>query len=132
MGIFVLKKEYELQLPANYVDVEAEAMEYIDGGGWVYTAPIAWVVDGIAMALGAGWILAPIKMYGKKMAQKYIGQVTTILGKAIKWATGVSFGASTAWALGALTQLPNLFSLGGIASSLVDIYDGRLDGKIRW
>ena len=132
MSAFVLKREYALQMPTNYVEIDRDEMEYVDGGGWVYTAPIAWVVDGIAMASGAGWILAPIKMYGKKMAQQYIGQVTTILGKAIKWATGVSFSASTTWALGALTQLPNLFSLGGIISSLVDAYDGKFDGKFSW
>lgn len=32
MSTFVLKKEYALQLPSSYVDIDREEMEYLDGG----------------------------------------------------------------------------------------------------
>ncbi len=44
MSTFVLKKEYELQLPSSYVDIDREEMEYIDGG---LGAP-NWLVAGAA------------------------------------------------------------------------------------
>jgi hypothetical protein len=33
MSAFVLNRNYELQLPNSYVDVDREEMEYIDGDG---------------------------------------------------------------------------------------------------
>ncbi|NLL31618.1 MAG: hypothetical protein GX258_11440 [Clostridiales bacterium] len=35
MSAFVLNREYELQLPDNYVDIDIVEMEYVDGGGLV-------------------------------------------------------------------------------------------------
>jgi outer membrane lipoprotein SlyB len=35
MSTFVLKREYALQMPTNYVDVDRDEMEYVDGGGIV-------------------------------------------------------------------------------------------------
>ncbi|MGL5087628.1 MAG: hypothetical protein ACRC68_18255 [Clostridium sp.] len=35
MSIFVLNRNYELQLPTSFVDVDREEMEYVDGGGLV-------------------------------------------------------------------------------------------------
>lgn len=32
MSTFVLKKEYALQLPNNYVEINKDEMEYVDGG----------------------------------------------------------------------------------------------------
>ncbi len=32
MSTFVLKREYALQLPNSYVDVDRDEMEYVDGG----------------------------------------------------------------------------------------------------
>jgi len=34
MSTFVLNKEYSLQLPSSYVDIDRDEMEYIDGGAW--------------------------------------------------------------------------------------------------
>lgn len=33
MSIFVLKREYALQLPNSYVEIDRDEMEYVDGGG---------------------------------------------------------------------------------------------------
>lgn len=35
MSIFVLKREYALQLPNSYVEIDRDEMEYVDGGGEV-------------------------------------------------------------------------------------------------
>lgn len=32
MSAFVLRKEYLLQLPNNFVDIDSEEMEYVEGG----------------------------------------------------------------------------------------------------
>lgn len=32
MSAFVLKREYALQLPSSYLDVDRDEMEYVDGG----------------------------------------------------------------------------------------------------
>ena len=32
MSTFVLKKEYALQMPSSYVDIDRDEMEYVDGG----------------------------------------------------------------------------------------------------
>lgn len=34
MSAFVLKREYTLQLPNRYVEVDRDEMEYVDGGHW--------------------------------------------------------------------------------------------------
>ena len=34
MSAFVLKREYALQLPNSYVDIDSDEMEYVDGVGW--------------------------------------------------------------------------------------------------
>ena len=38
MSTFVLKREFALQMPSNYVDVDRDEMEYVDGknDGYVY------------------------------------------------------------------------------------------------
>ena len=35
MSSFVLKRNYELQLPNSFVDVDREEMEYVDGGAYI-------------------------------------------------------------------------------------------------
>ncbi|ASW42220.1 hypothetical protein [Clostridium isatidis] len=37
MSAFVLSREYELQLPISYVDIDRAEMEYVDGG---YSIPV--------------------------------------------------------------------------------------------
>lgn len=45
MSTFVLKREYNLQLPNNYVGVDREEMEYVDGGANAVEYWWGWAVD---------------------------------------------------------------------------------------
>ena len=70
MSTFVLKREYALQLPNSYVDIDRDEMEYIDGGyaAWqkalVATAIVAAGV-GLVVALSYGqiWLAAKIMKF---------------------------------------------------------------------
>ena len=56
MSAFVLNRNYQLQLPNSYVDVDREEMEYVDGGGSLtLTISIAR-----ALAMGAGVIAGAV------------------------------------------------------------------------
>lgn len=50
MSAFVLKKEYSLQLPSSYVDIDREEMEYIDGGAWNSVSNIGFAIDALIWA----------------------------------------------------------------------------------
>ncbi|MGF0110956.1 MULTISPECIES: hypothetical protein [unclassified Clostridium] len=43
MSTFVLQRQYDLQLPSNYVEIDRNEMEYVDGG---LGAP-NWLVGGL-------------------------------------------------------------------------------------
>ena len=58
MSTFVLKREYALQMPTNYVEIDRDEMEYVDGGwdprivlknavGMTAVAGLAWVGNAI-------------------------------------------------------------------------------------
>ncbi|MDI9218759.1 MULTISPECIES: hypothetical protein [Clostridium] len=53
MSTFVLKREYNLQLPNNYVGVDREEMEYVDGGAR-YSGSQGWIVASALTAVGYG------------------------------------------------------------------------------
>lgn len=55
MSTFVLKKEYELKMPINYIDINKTEMEYIDGGG---TARV------IERSIDKRWLSMPINAIG--------------------------------------------------------------------
>lgn len=45
MSAFVLGREYELQLPNNYVEIDSDEMEYVDGGAWNSVQNIGYALD---------------------------------------------------------------------------------------
>ncbi|NKF08026.1 hypothetical protein J1C67_05400 [Clostridium gasigenes] len=59
MSTFVLKRNYGLELPASYVEVDSEEMEYVDGGGPHYgfsgyiTYRVSRTVINAAVGIGA-------------------------------------------------------------------------------
>ena len=88
MSTFVLKREYNLQLPNNYVEIDRDEMEYVDGGfelwqkALVATAIVA-AGAGLIVALSYGqiWLAAKIMKFTFAVAvQKLkIGGVATIV-----------------------------------------------------
>lgn len=78
-----------LVMPSNYVVVNVDEMEYVDGGVIYTSAECKQIVTGLGLASG----------------QVLIAMATTaaIVSKVIKWAKGV--GGPIAWILGAAGSL---------------------------
>ncbi|UZW15572.1 hypothetical protein OSC52_06960 [Clostridium pasteurianum] len=67
--------ELALQMPSNYVDIEREEMEYVDGGGRICSVQTAgYWIDGaiiaISWALGLGSAVSAIKAGGAALVKK--------------------------------------------------------------
>lgn len=62
MSTFVLKREYALQMPTSYVDIDRDEMEYVDGGVWNSVSNIGYLID-IAIWVG-GVVTGTIGIYG--------------------------------------------------------------------
>lgn len=114
MSTFVLNKEYSLQLPSSYVDIDREEMEYIDGGLYLSNNDLKAVlitagVTGVTVAAvqascyaiaasiavsipGAGWITG-----GLLAAYSAAFAVTAV--QAIYEGKGVAIRLSFPWGL---------------------------------
>lgn len=96
MSTFVLDRRYALQMPNNYVDIDQEEMEYIDGGwAWWQKALVATAIAAagvgliVALSYGQIWLAAKImKMtFSVAVSKLKIAGVATIVGAS----TGISF-----------------------------------------
>jgi len=128
-------KNYGLVLPKNYVSIEKDEMEYIDGGIAFSRSWIAIGVDLIALAVAP--YLAPIKFLGRTLAatlvSKFLPQLAGVFKSLIQMVIGVSINMTTG-ALGNLLfgNLWCLTSVGGIVGLAADYFsDGTIDGTIR-
>lgn len=87
MSMFVLKREYELQLPNNYIEIDRDEMEYIDGGlDW--KTYVAGVATGVV-----GNILYDILKYSGSAALQKFG--VAAIGGTVGWViagVAVSYG----------------------------------------
>lgn len=98
MSTFVLKKEYELQLPSSYIDIDREETEYIDGGlgapNWLVGGAINWTIGIIAGAGTGGGAIAL-----RTLAKRYgLSAAKTIFSKELKKkliAKGVAAGIAS-------------------------------------
>lgn len=135
MSTFVLKREYALELPTSYVEIDNDEMEYVDGGFSMPRGVIAGIIDAGALIV-APW-LAPLKYAGKAAAIAYVKvnlqHFANAAKKIIQWAIGTTVNMS----VGAIGNL--LFSnawcftsIGGIVSLIADAYWSGIDGKIAW
>jgi hypothetical protein len=107
MSAFVLNRNYELQLPSSFVDVDCEEMEYVDGGGFIsynqlvdkllqFGAVSAMVIyrygfNAIVTAVQAGIAIA-------KRALLALGVAGAIIGAYVGW-KAASFVTEVAQAL---------------------------------
>lgn len=125
MSTFVLKREYALQLPNNYVEIDRDEMEYVDGGWFLSNKFMAGAID-VAI-----WCIPAMKAFKG-----------TLLGVAM-----MSYSAKTAIARGVTGALANIglawlglteskilgvimnftgFSIGSfVATRLIDPLDGN-------
>ncbi|NLL31702.1 MAG: hypothetical protein GX258_11875 [Clostridiales bacterium] len=63
MSAFVLKREYTLQLPNSYVDIDSDEMEYIDGGyTWWQKALVASAIVAGSLTISSGLVAAALSL----------------------------------------------------------------------
>ena len=61
MSAFVLSREYELQLPTSYVDIDRAEMEYVDGGAWNSVQNIGYALNNKHFGrMRSMWIIASL------------------------------------------------------------------------
>lgn len=85
MSTFVLRREYALQMPTNYVDIDMDEMEYVDGGGvpnYVVSGFVnaALTIAGAYNVFRAGKLL--LSMEGKTIGRRVINNILARIGFA--------------------------------------------------
>ena len=92
MSIFVLKREYALQLPNSYVEIDRDEMEYVDGGGWAETIVGSIIAGAVLKILGVFITDAMIKSAAISLGGWVLNTFYTACYVATinPWATGVA------------------------------------------
>lgn len=123
MNALAFKSNYQLQLPSNFVDIDSEEMEYVDGGG-VYVSN--YQLRNILISVGLNPIGATVLGLTYWKAVSVISATFSLI--CAKFGSlGGPIGAVAGYVFGALT-------LGSIAVSIADaIYEGKgLEFDFTW
>lgn len=89
MSTFVLKKEYKLQLPSSYVDIDSDEMEYVDGGFYYMDY---YAVVGLVQAVGLSGATVTVAALAGQLGGM-TGLVATLI-PGIGWATATIIAAN--------------------------------------
>ena len=91
MSAFVLSREYELQLPTSYVDIDRDEMEYVDGGGYwsnslLKNNLIMWGVEAayLSSVVGFSRVYNAIK-YGLTAIKAGLVGTLGLAGQVLSW-----------------------------------------------
>ena len=126
----VLKKEYQLEMPSNYVDIEMDEMEYVDGGGWYQSGVYYGVKYGINMAvnslLGGGSIKAVKSVLAKLGTKQLKSAIVSALKKWVGARVANSLGGTIVSGISGFLS----FSIGGAVAEILDRKDGSNDNQI--
>ena len=124
----------ELVLQQNYVEIEQEEMEYLDGGvslgkhWWNNRGNIAKAIDVALIVIGVGvsaYQGYALKKYLKDNGRKWAKTVTPVVMKYV----GISIGSALSTVINIALTLVGT-SIGGLIAYGLDVVDGRLDGYI--
>lgn len=125
-----------LQLPNNFVDIDREEMEYVDGGRTICSVETAgnWIdaaIIGISWAMGLGSAVQAIRAGGAAFAKKVgIRTARRMAQDALKKACW-SLSAGTIYAMVDFTLTAMGSSVGSIAARFLDTIDrNRYSGTI--
>lgn len=144
MSTFALKREYALQMPANYVDVNMNEMEYVDGGASISTGAAGLILNGVLAIITPGifgmigsvkvWNVfkSTIKSVCQNLSRAIIGSLNTLTkaigGRGLSAAVSAHVTSNLAWVIeGAISLSP-----GGIVATALDYIDGSFDGRVTW
>lgn len=113
MSTFVLRREYALQMPTNFVDVDMDEMEYVDGGWSIYvlsdnvrglmgsSGAFRYAMGGVAISYAWSY-WTTVSIIGGKVAAGVAAAAATItgpVGAAVGVVAGLSASAAI-WYLG--------------------------------
>lgn len=135
MSAFVLKKEYSLQLPSSYVDINREEMEYIDGGYLIDFDKkyLGWVIDGSLVVFGGSALVGGIATALRKFGARAVANQLTGVAMAAAIYFGVHPNQSRIFSaiyglLGVIGITP-----GGLIATALDAVDSSgVNGKIQF
>lgn len=117
MSAFVLNRNYELQLPNSFVDVDCGEMEYVDGGFYISNSTLVSVTRAVFLSVGINPIGATLVGLG-------IWKVYTIL---------VAGAASISARLGALSGplgvALGIMGVGAVVGIGYTLADALIQGK---
>lgn len=117
----------ELKMPLNYVEMDAEEMEYLEGGAGIKRKTVALAIDVVAIIVSAGKSIATIraaKAFLKANKNKVVYQVSGKLMKMFGTGSRAMIGAAVDTAL----TLCEFSSLGGLIAAGIDYVDGKYNG----
>lgn len=105
MSTLALKREYKLVMPSNYIDIDRNEMEYVDGGATTTQTGTAKYLKTLAGGLMASWTsLAGGYGYGAAVS------VATVAGLPVSAIAGVG-AAYCLFAANLYREAYNYFSL---------------------
>lgn len=117
MSTFVVQREYSLQLPNNYIEIDRAEMEYVDGGSgftdWALSVKtVGYSINIIAAGIAGGITAVTLKLFVKKFAAWAIkiGIKKAAFVTAVPWLTFLidsDFGLSAAQYLDSIDASPN-------------------------
>ncbi|MDB1934047.1 hypothetical protein PMY12_08630 [Clostridium tertium] len=129
MSAFVLKKDYALQLPSSYVDIDREEMEYLDGGAFISNKFMAGIID------TAIWCIPSMKAFKGTLLGLSLMSYSAKLSVSRAIAGGIAkiglswLGITQSRILGVIMNFTG-FSIGTyIAEKLIDPRDGNRYNK---
>lgn len=125
-----------LKLPVNYVDIDREEMEYVDGGWTVCSVDTAgsWIDGAIiaaSWAMGLGSAVSVLRSGGKALVKKVGARMArSIVQKGVRKALWF-LSAGTAYAVADFVLTVSGSSIGKIAAQCIDSFDrNRYNGYI--
>lgn len=118
-----------LQFPSNYVLIDAEEMEYIDGGGVGQSVAYYTVKVGLNVAVNAafgGGTLSLVRQLTKTAKDQLLGALKQA---CLKWTTARVANLIVGSALGTILDV-GLGNVGGVMANWLDKKDGTVDKQI--
>ncbi len=126
MSTFVLRREYALQMPNNFVDVDMDEMEYIDGGLYIPNSVISFAVNAVFNGLLGGGTYGSLRAIVNALGKQ--GSLEVVKGVLKRWVS-VQVANKVAGFLGGQIMGFLTFSVGGFVATCLDRYDGSSDGR---
>ena len=123
MSSYALNRNYNLQLPNSFVEIDREEMEYVDGGGWESVCT--------DMSVDKRLIEYPVNALGWWYTGVGIAKATNKIASIIAGVLGSSkYSENIGNVIGGLTG--DWFNVGTHLANYLDGVDGSTDGRLSY